>query len=36
MTKDQRTSVHHFVRSIDMNLKSELVQNVIQVVYQRE
>lgn len=33
-TKDQRTSVHHFVRSIDMNLKSELTQNVIQVTYQ--
>jgi hypothetical protein len=35
-TKEQRTSIHHFIRSIDMNLKSELINNSIQVTYQRE
>jgi len=36
LTKEQRTSIHHFVRSIDINLKSELINGSIQVTYQRE
>lgn len=35
-TKEQRTSIHHFVRSINVNLKSELVNNSIEVTYLRE
>ncbi|CAF3503976.1 unnamed protein product [Adineta steineri] len=34
LTKEQRTSIHHFVRSIDINLKSELINNSIQITYQ--
>ncbi|CAF1599441.1 unnamed protein product [Rotaria magnacalcarata] len=34
LTKEQRTSIHHFVRSININLKSELVNGSIQVTYQ--
>ncbi|CAF2479447.1 unnamed protein product [Rotaria sp. Silwood2] len=34
LTKEQRTSIHHFVRSIDINLKSELINGSIQVTYQ--
>ncbi|UJR33304.1 hypothetical protein I4U23_020754 [Adineta vaga] len=34
LTKEQRTAIHHFVRSIDVNLKSELINNSIQVTYQ--
>ncbi|CAF4575167.1 unnamed protein product [Rotaria sp. Silwood1] len=34
LTKEQRTSIHHFVRSIDINLKSELINSSIQVTYQ--
>ncbi len=36
LTKEQRTSIHHFVRSIDINLKSELINGSIQVTYQRK
>jgi tRNA pseudouridine13 synthase len=34
LTKEQRTSIHHFVRSVDINLKSELINNSIQITYQ--
>lgn len=36
LSKEERTSIHHFVRSIDMNLKSELVNGSIEVIYQCE
>lgn len=36
LTKEERTSIHQFVRSVDVNLKSELVNGAIQVVYQRK